>query len=598
MDFELQKRVEETVKRLQNIAPEEVDMMSMDPVARLMLVAMEGETQKIIDQLNRLDQRIADRFCSHFVPYRQIEATPAMTLLAVQTKRKEDKAFAKVTANAVFNPKNKLTKQPLNYIPLFAASVMPCVRTFVVTHHLLKFDNQQIPVAMDAPNTVYVGIQTLADVESLQGVSLLFSGTDGIAPECISVGSEHVELNFATMAQMENIEMLEPFDAQQASTQTFAFYEAWKDQLMRLDQQSLIFITDTCNDRDVFKRRTYPKEFQQWLEDEALAALQTDTLWLKVDFPKGYTVPDHISVTPNVIPVVNVDVCSLTLTQAAPIAKLQKQEDAFFLGVLETTAAGQKQGYEKRDKEVIIRDFDAACYHDGELYRDVRYLYNQFIDDYYAFVEYNKIKDGELLKRLRQTINDLGKSVIEDNKGEGNKFKYDSGTYAMKSLDTTASAVKVSYITTQGEAGNTPAAGDIMENKKLPALAREAKVVVQAMCGTDKASADSRYELLRYYSLTADRLYTKMDIDAFLRKEVMLAFGKKEFQRISIKMNIEGTQGEKGLKRGLYIDIEFRDYANYERAVKMTLDEKLRQKILYLSCLSMPVIVSLKNLDV
>ena len=63
MDFELQKRVEETVKRLQNIAPEEVDMMSMDPVARLMLVAMEGETQKIIDQLNRLDQRIADRFC-------------------------------------------------------------------------------------------------------------------------------------------------------------------------------------------------------------------------------------------------------------------------------------------------------------------------------------------------------------------------------------------------------------------------------------------------------------------------------------------------------------------------------------------------------
>lgn len=598
MDFELQKRVEETIKRLQSIAPEEVDLMSMDPVARLMLVAMEGETQKIIDELNRIDQRIADRFCSHFVPYRQIEATPAMVLLALQTKRKEDKMLAKVTANAVFNPKNKVNKQPLNYIPLFAASVMPYIRLYVVTHHTVKYDNQQIPVSLDEPNTVYIGIQTMADVDSLQGVSLLFTGTDGIAPESVSAGADPVELNFATMGQMESIEMLEPFDAQQASTTTFAFFEAWKDQLMRMNQQSLIFITDPCNDRDVFKRRPYPRVFQQWMEDEVLGVFQPDTLWLKVDFPKGYVVPDHISVTLNVMPVVNVDVCSLTLTQASPIAKLQKQEDAFFLGVLETTASGLKQGYEKREKEVIVRDFDAACYHDGELYRDVRYLYNKFVDDYYAFVEYNKIKDGELLKRLRQSINDLGKSVLDDKNNEGNKFKYDSGTYAMKSLDTTASTVKVSYITTQGEVGNTPMVGDIMENKKMPALSREARVVVQGMCGTDKASADSRYELLRYYSLTADRLYTKMDIDAFLRKEVMVAFGTREFQRIAIKMNIEGTQSESGLKRGLYIDIEFKDNVNYERAVNMSLGEKLRQKIIYHSCLSMPVIVSLKNLDV
>ena len=206
MDFELQKRVEETIKRLQSIAPEEVDLMSMDPVARLMLVAMEGETQKIIDELNRIDQRITDRFCSHFVPYRQIEATPAMVLLALQTKRKEDKMLAKVTANAVFNPKNKVTKQPLNYIPLFAASVMPYIRLYVVTHQTVKYDNQQIPVSLDEPNTVYIGIQTMADVDSLQGVSLLFTGTDGIAPESVSAGADPLELNFATMGQMESIE--------------------------------------------------------------------------------------------------------------------------------------------------------------------------------------------------------------------------------------------------------------------------------------------------------------------------------------------------------------------------------------------------------
>ena len=46
-------------------------------------------------------------------------------------------------------------------------------------------------------------------------------------------------------------------------------------------------------------------------------------------------------------------------------------------------------------EDIVIRDFDAACYNNGDLYRDVRNLYNRFVEDYYAFIEYNGIKDGE-----------------------------------------------------------------------------------------------------------------------------------------------------------------------------------------------------------
>ena len=229
------------------------------------------------------------------------------------------------------------------------------------------------------------------------------------------------------------------------------------------------------------------------------------------------------------------------------------------------------------------------------MYRDVRNLYNRFIDDYYAFIEYNGIKDGEALKQLRQTINQIGKGVGERNA----KFKFDSGTYVMKNMnqEQSSSAIKVSYLTTQGKIGDTPQAGEQMENKKLPALEQKVDVVIGAMGGCDKATPDERYELLRYYSLTNDRLFTRMDIDAFLRKEIMAEFGKDEFRRIFIKMNIEGTDGVSSLQRGLYIDIEFKDTKNYDKAVSESLDLKLLQKIENKSCISMPIIINLINLE-
>ena len=131
----------------------------------------------------------------------------------------------------------------------------------------------------------------------------------------------------------------------------------------------------------------------------------------------------------------------------------------------------------------------------------------------------------------------------------------------------------------------------------MPGVDQKASVVVSGMGGTDKASADERYELLRYYSLTNDRLYTRMDIEAFLRKEIMAEYGREEFNRIFINISVEGAGGEKGLQRGLYIDISFKDRNNYNHAVQMSFDTLMQQRIRNKSCISMPIIVTLKNLE-
>lgn len=596
MDIDIEKRVNDAIGQLRNLSIEDIDFGQMDPVAKMMLIALINEIQKIQDYIDGTVQRIVERFCSDFIPHEKIEAVPAIALINPTFKPQKNTGVIDVGSGVTFTYKTNNSKLPLNYIPLFNSVLIPYSDLYILTPKKLSYSQGTRPIDMDKLNCVWVGITTKAEFESIYGISLLIKGTNGIQPEHIFVGIDNKEIDFSTIREMENIEMAEPFDAQQFSGQFFSFINVWKENLLNMDDAALIFFTDDIHDRDLFKPRAYPKQFQQWLEDEALDCFDASTLWLKLEFPDGYVVPDTCEVVVNVLPVVNVDVNSLTLTQASPIAKLQKQEDSFFLKVLETSSSSHKQGFNMMSDEIIIRDFDASCYHNGDLYRDVRNLYNRFIDDYYAFIEYNGIKDGEVLKQLRETINRLGKSVGDKNA----KFKFDSGTYVMKNMNQypQTSSTKVSYITTQGRIGNTPQVGEAMENKKLPVIEQKVSVVVSGMGGTDKASADERYEQLRYYALTNDRLYTKMDFEAFLRKEIMAEFGKEEFKRIFIKINIEGTGGSKGLQRGLYIDIEFKDKKNYEKAVRRAFDKQMKQKIEGKSCIAMQIIVHLKNLEI
>jgi len=595
MDIELEKRVREYVDYLQQYAPDNIDFSQMDPVAKMMLVALLREGQEIRDLIGATPQRVVERYMADFIPRDKVGAMPAIALLAPEFKPHKDTGIVNVTSGASFTFKVQQSKTALNYLPVFETTLIPHSDLFLLTSNTMTWGQGRMGISMDKPNRLYLGIVTKVEVECLQGFSILVCGTGGRLPEHIVVGADPRELDFSTMHEMENITMLEPFDAQQASGQFFDIVNAWKESLLNMNDAALLYITDTRTDRDLFKPRPYPRVFQQWLEEETLDCFDKDTLWLRLDFPEGYQVPSTCQLRINMLPVTNVDLSSLTLTQASPIAKLQKSDGSFFLRVVETSTTSQKQGFNPTDEEIIIRDFDASSYHDGLLHRDVRTLYNRFIDDYYAFIDYNGIKDGEVLKQLRETINSLAKGVGTTN----DRFKYDSGTFVMRnmSLDQHTSAIKVSFLTTMGRQGNLPQAGQMMENKKLPAIEQKIPIIVPAMGGTDKASVDERYELLRYYTLTNDRLYTRMDVDAFLRKELITEYGPEEFKRIFIRITIEGAAGDRALRRGLYVTIEFKDRKNYEHACQTSLDTLLRQRIENHSCIAMPIIVTLKNLE-
>jgi len=358
-----------------------------------------------------------------------------------------------------------------------------------------------------------------------------------------------------------------------------------------LQDMQLIFVTDDTNNRDLFKPKPLPKNYSQWMEVETFKKID-NTLWLRIEFPDYYVIPQTCDVDINVFPVVNINVHTLNLNQNDRIKKIEPK-DGSFVGLVEPSSSSQKQGYSKVDSTVIVRDFDARCYDNAALERDIRNLYNRFKDDYHAFADYTGINDNDL-NILRKTIVGLRKSTERFNGSD----KFGSGVFVMKKWGDKSSIAKVTYITTAGKKGNEVKKGSQLSNKNLPTLKQDVEVLIDAMGGKDKISIDERREQLRYFTLTNDRLYTKMDIDAFLRKEIMKEFGKAEFDRISIDIHIEGTGGEHHLQRGLYINIIFKDEKNYKKAEDdISFAVKMQKEIINKSCIAMPIIVKLINLE-
>lgn len=590
MDNIILQEIDELVAELRNTSG-----IMNDPVSKLMVTTLVYQAQKIKDDIARIPERITERLCSTFVPKNKIDAIPALCLVRPSVKPKRDVLPHRIIDGTFFSYKIS-AKQSLNYYPLFKSLILPYTRQYQVTPHGLRSDKGLTEIRFGKKGQVWIGLEISSEIETFQHVSFLIKNSGGLLPKRIAVSNGTVDLSFSSANKFDEISMVEPFDSQQMSAGFLETVSIWRRTINGGESNRLVIITDSLIDRDAFKCRAYPKVFQQFLESNDLDQFDNNILWVLFDFGADYEVPTDIEIVPNTIPVVNVSINNVTLTQSSPVSKLTKNDGSFFLSVVETPLASQNQGFSTNGDEFVIRDFDTSCYNPETLYKDVRNIYNHFIDDYHAFIDYHGLKDGESIRSLREMVNRIGKSVISTPEI---KNRYDEGTYAMRNVNLSSQSgpIKISYLTTFGRLGNSPRAGDFMENKKDAGLSKEVSVVTDADCGEDKADADQMYEMLRYYTLTADRLFTKMDIDAFIRLQLLKEFGKEETKRISYDISVQGAAGDTKLCRGLYIDILFKDLKNYQKAVSLSLNEKLRQLIEDKSCISMPIIIKLNSLD-
>ena len=287
MDVELEKGINEAMASLRQLSVGDIDFSKLDPVAKMMMVTLVSETKKIHDYVDSMNQRLVERFCTDFIPRKKIEAMPAVSVLVPTLKKGHDNAISYIGTDVTFSYKTVQCKSPLNYIPIFNTALLPYKSLYLLTPNKLWSEEGTARIKLPKTNEIWLGIRTCTEVDCLKGLSLFIKGTNGIMPTMIHSGIDNKELDFATMLEMENIEMAEPFDSQQSSGKFFAFVESWKECLLGMPGAGLLYLTDETVERDLFKHRAYPRLLQQHLEDDVLTQLDPSTIWLRLDFPEG-----------------------------------------------------------------------------------------------------------------------------------------------------------------------------------------------------------------------------------------------------------------------------------------------------------------------
>ena len=107
MDEDIKRRTHETVRYLQSVSVEDIDFDNMDPIAKMMLVAVLHEEQKLRDDIAAIPQKIIERYCSDFVPYEKVGAMPAITILQPTFKNKTTSDIVTIGNGASFLFKKK-----------------------------------------------------------------------------------------------------------------------------------------------------------------------------------------------------------------------------------------------------------------------------------------------------------------------------------------------------------------------------------------------------------------------------------------------------------------------------------------------------------
>ena len=165
------------IDQLRKISMEDIDFDQMDPIAKMMLVALINEVQKIQDYVEGTTQRIVERYCSDFIPQENVNAIPAIALINPTFKPKKDTGIIHVGAGATFSYKANGIKAPINYIPILTTALIPHSDLFVLTSQTMSSNQGSRPISMEKKNFRWVVITTVNEVDNIQDVTIRITGT-------------------------------------------------------------------------------------------------------------------------------------------------------------------------------------------------------------------------------------------------------------------------------------------------------------------------------------------------------------------------------------------------------------------------------------
>lgn len=525
----IKDRMLKTAARLWGYPDAEVET-SFDPVVQLLLEACASELEKISNEVDVSHARLVERLAQIMMPEPITTSQPAYGILHAAS----NEPATGITPDHQFFYTQKsgaaskdLYFSPMSHHRLFRGHIRYMAiggKLYETREHWFKEQVLQGALPRDAaPNHLWLGLAMDALPDNFNGLSFFFDLRNIHQQEMFyhylplaRFFIQDTELPVNSGYHYSRNEKEEAVNAMLDITfDTSARYS--REVLQRYRRNFLTVNTDFTP----AKQRTVPPVLQLVFGKEAAAAIDPNTLWLRVEFPETVHHPllEDLYCSINCFPVINrkVNEQSLKLNRYLNIIPLHTP-DIFFdvkkvhdLGgaayhVRNFTTTGEMQ-----EGELVVRSSGIGRFDSREAKEIIAYLIEVIRDESSLFEEVKNDYVAGRMRELHQLIASL-EEQLQPTRNKGNI------PYLMVKPRESAEYLFVEFYTTNGTAANNIRMGShLQEYGSIQLQPNSITLLTNTQGGKDRLNIDEKINQYRYHLLTHDRIVTPEDIKALCR---------------------------------------------------------------------------------
>lgn len=550
MDVNIKNKVDQLLKDFEQ---EELQVSQSDPIAKMMLVALAHQAYQIERKMDNSLSRLSDLFSQRIFSRNLLKPQPALSL--IQIKNGSQYAPYHVDEKTIFSLKGEKT----HYRPLFPVQIIPGRLVCLVAEGKLIVDGHPaVPLAAPADahaHEIWIAYQAADEVKTLAGLSLMMN-----AP--LLYGAKiRAEVNGMSVP-------IHPvFDQETFALQTdFETVENWKQLLIRQEKWLYCF-GDYPSEKNVLPSRT-PAWLSECIDTQSAGILgDRRFIWIKLTSDAGCRLPEQPEIRFNCLAIANYDIAHAKLSDTEPLQCLDNAKNN--IQYLDVIRQPETNPY------FFIRDFDVDQYNNHRIREDIATLYRHFTDDYFAFIAQNGLQNSSRLRDLQETIHSIYETVENSFRLAAKPF---SGTYAIRIPHFNPQPFVVTYLTTNGEAGNNLKTGQLVRASFTGC--GEIEVLTDAEGGRNKATGPAaRQTCAQSYVLSNERLFTPIDFRLYVRKELVCFFGEEIVHHTQIEIAAGDIPGERRIEKCIHIHLSFEQATAFQKARQSHFREYLETQL-------------------
>lgn len=555
---------------------------SFDPLVGMILGALSDELAKLSIEINNTESRLLEKLVELLTPEPLTGPLPAHAILRAKPV---DSVFVIdssyqffVNRKFVVPGESTAIEKPVYFTPtgkykLFDGQLKYMVagsKIFVYQAELYKeIIGMARPGKTIDASTFWLGLEMGESIDSLDGLSVCFdlrneayerSFYESLAKGKWTIAGRLVKfiqgLNDDNSGE-DSLEVLLKKELDVTTKVSNHINRFYKKNFLSLSSDEFILKRTKSDEK-------YPSQFNDVFQKNDLEKLESNTLWIKVEFPQVIpsAVFDDLFCSINCFPVFNRHLNEFTQSSREYINIIPLITDEIFLDMKRVTSGNGKTYTEKSFSGInqvengtyILRKGGVGRFDSRNAAEIVNYLLELLRDESAAFAILGADMISSNLKELNQTI-----TRLENRLKESNIVKEDISYLLLKSHPADETLF-VEFWTTNGKLANGVKSGEkllVYDGSNL--LQETVALVTPTVGGSESMDTEQRLNAYRMALLSHGRLVTKEDIKALCFDH----FGNR-LKKVEVK---------KGLQIGQSTDCGFMQTMDIHVTLSKTCDE-------------------------